>query len=95
MPRVRRGTAGEHEPGSGVAAMAPSLPEGEAHPRRPLASWQELGGLAAAGSGDSNSTAWRSRAAGVPAVGSWYHTAQAANKASIMSAEEASLFSVP
>jgi hypothetical protein len=35
------------------------------------------------------------QAAGVAAVGSWYHTAQAASKAPIMSSEEASLFSVP
>jgi hypothetical protein len=55
-------------------------------------------GLAAAGSGDSNSTSDRlavAQAAGVAAVGSWYHTAQAASKAPIMSSEEASLFSVP
>jgi integrase len=35
------------------------------------------------------------QAAGVAAVGIWYHTAQAASKAPIMSSEEASLFSVP
>ena len=35
------------------------------------------------------------QAAGLAAVGSWYHTTQVPGKARIMSSEEASLFNVP
>jgi hypothetical protein len=79
--------------------MLRAEPAFEARPDRGdhLPRGQEPAGLAAAGSGDSNSTsnAWLAQAAGVAAVGSWYRTAQAASKAPIMSSEEASLFSVP